>query len=337
MTTSSKVQETLLRIREEAKQRVALALHKGKPLIPIAEPPVDVATVLREQVALATSKALSTKAAREYVGDLSERLQEIATDSIDFSLKEKFGGSVLDAEGAVVIYPNNCKLLIQNTEGRGSLVIEEPPQYRTVFYNQDSYRIALPYVVFLVAYYRVGNQFQFVTAGLGFRKQPISSIDDKLYFPKLPHTNGNQHVCQPMNKTTFNTVKELAEAVVNTFWNSIFHYDFESVQCQFTCNGEKIHSFKDWEKKIKNPLDILKANFQSGNSIRELLISTGAVHRTVIENSTQVKIQAAVSHVMNGVNSVFSADELAVIIQQTAEKIVNAALQNALQHEKTVV
>lgn len=348
----SNIQDTIRRIQEEAKRKVEVArFSKSKLPIPqIAVSPVsapvtptptinEVVASLREQLSTAIAQAMSTRAARNYIGDVTESLQKIATEAIENSRTGDFGGAV-KANDQVVIYPNNCKLLLQGDSGRGSLIIEEPPQYRTVMSYSDrgnkTNRIALPYMVYLIGFQYYDGMYQHTACGIGFGKEPISSIDSRLFHPKLPHTTGNTHVCQPMNKYSHKTVKELGEYVVQTFWNTIFHYTFQMANCTFSINGDRITSFDDWED-IKNPLDILKGKFKPGDTVREVLANLGQIKETRNTNTTNAKIQSAVTRVVNGVNTSLSADELSEVIRKTAEEIVNAALQNtvgdsALQH-----
>jgi hypothetical protein len=336
------IQDTIRRIQEEAKRKVEVArFSKSKQPLPEVAAPVEIAPTtievvesLREQLSTAIAQALSTKAARRYIGDVTEELQNIATEVIE-SVRNvtDFGGAVKTDNNDVVIYPKNCKLLVQNSDGRGSLIIEEPPQYRTALTGAGrtakNYRIAMPYMVYLIGFQYQNGRYINAGCGIGFGKKPIDSIKTRLLNPKLPHTQGNYHVCQPLKIAEHKTVKELGEYVVQTFWSTIFHYTFEMANCQFQIEGKKINSFADWSK-IENPLDILKANFDSGNTVQEVLSQLGQVQETRSMNTSSYKIQSAVTRVVNGVNRSLSANELSEVIRRTAEEIVNAALQNAV-------
>jgi len=335
------IQDTIRRIQEEAKRKVEVArFSKSKSPIPkVAVAPVakiptadEVVASLREQLSTAIAQALSTKAARRYIGDVTEELQDIATEAIENARATTDFGGAAKADGNIIIYPNNCKLLVQNESGRGSLIIEEAPQYRTVLVNsgrgQKNYRIPLPYMVYLIGFTYHGGQYIHSGCGIGFGKEPIDSVTTRMFNPKLPHTQGNMHICQPMNRTNHKTVKELGEYVVQTFWNTIFHYTFEQANCKFQVGARRINSFADWEK-IENPLDILKGDFDRGHTVQEVLGHFGQVQETRTSTSNH-KIQSAVTRVVNGVNRSLSADELSDVIRKTAEEIVNVALQNAI-------
>jgi hypothetical protein len=336
------IQDTIRRIQEEAKRTVEVArFSKSKPPIPkVAVAPVakvptadEVVASLREQLSTAIAQALSTKAARRYIGDVTEELQDIAAEAVESVRNTTDFGGAVKAGNKVIIYPNNCKLLVQNNNGCGSFVIEEAPQYRTVFTHSEqkpqTYRIPMPYMVYLIGFQYHDGQYSHAGSGIGFGKEPIDSIDTRMLMPKLPHTTGNMHVCQPMNKANHKTVKELGEYVIQTFWSTIFHYSFELSRCQFKVNGKSIKSFADWAK-IKNPLDILKGDFERGQSVQEVLGHFGQVQETRGTNTANHKIQSAVTRVVNGVNRSLSAEELSDVIRRTAEEIVNVALQNAI-------
>jgi len=349
---SANIQDTIRRIQEEAKRKVETArFSKSKPSIPkiaVAQTPTldEVVASLREQLSTAIAQALSTKAARRYVGDITESLQDIATEALENArIKVDFGGAA-QKEGKVIIYPNNCKLLVQNDSGQGSLIIEEPPQYRTILtytrQGNKSYRIALPYMVYLIGFQNIVNSYKHVACGVGFGNEPIDSVDTYLLNPKLPHTQGNMHVCQPINQTNHKTVKELAEYIVQTFWSTTFIYTFEHAKCVFDVGNQRIKSFADWQNKVKNPLDILKGNFGRGQTVGDVLGHMGQVYETRSNNTVGHKIQSVVARVVGRVNHSISAEELATVIRQTAEEIVNVALQNAigdsaLQQSKVVV
>lgn len=361
MVMKNTVQETIIRIQEEAKLKVELArFSKSKtnlvvkknitklvvPAVEQAPTAQQVADTLREHLSTAIAQALSTKAARNYIGDITESLQNIATEVVANN-RSDFGGTLKDSTtNKVIIYPNNCKLLVQGEQSRGCMVIEEPPQYRTILYsngriNPSTYRIPMPYVVYVIGFVKKNHEYYIHGCGLGFGKKPIDSIDDKLLQPHIPHASGNNHICQPMAPFGHESLKKLGEYVVQTFWNTSFIYSFRSSGCDFSVENKKISSFEDWQN-INNPLDVLKADFHPGDTVKSLLVEMGKVVESRNSDSLDRKIQSVVNNVVNNVSETFSADELANVIRTTAEEIVNVALQNSignfgLQQPKTVV
>lgn len=328
------IQNVIRRIQKEAKKKVEAARysksnlsHKVAPVSPSLD--VIVASV-RGQLATALTQALSNKAARQYIGDITDELQHVATDVIRSS--SSYGGTFQEGKN-IVIYPNNCKLLVQDNEKRGCVIIEESPQYRTVFSRHTGktkpYRISLPYVVYIISFFQDKQGIYHIDrSGIGFGKKPIHSIDCRLYLPALPHTSRNTSVCQPTVVENHKNIKDLAESFVNTFWSSVFHYTFEQSRCEFKVKGEKILEFEDWEK-IKNPLDILKGDFNEGETIRELIHSVCNVRNSSSKSENNL-VKNVVSRVVNGINSNLSAQDLSDVIRKTSEEIVDAALKNII-------
>ena len=353
------VQDVILKIQKEAKRKVAaggkrfsiaakiadkksvakkvdtkatVAVTKEAVAPTKADITKDIIEKLKDQVSTAVTKAISTKAARLYVGNIDESLYNIANENII-----KHTVNYANNGGETTIYPNNCKLLVLqediqgNNDARGVLLIEEPPQTRTIFatdnnYRNVNYRIHLPYMVFAIGFIKRTREkktsYLYSRCGVGFRKEPIKSIDDTLFYPHLPHATGNTHVCQPVNVITYQTIKELADNVIYTFWNSVFQYSFSESGCSFTLEEKRIRSFSEWEK-IKNPLDILKGQFKPGLNLVSVLNEIGQ-----IKENGSLKFRSAVNNLISDISERISADELADVIQETAENIVNAAIKD---------
>ncbi len=96
--------------------------------------------------------------------------------------------------------PTGCRFWLRSgTMDRSVFVLEQPPSRRTITYQASrragsepvSYRIALPYVVFVVSV--IGEQIE----GLAtyFRTAAIRSLDDALLCSTLPNTSDDGVVC----------------------------------------------------------------------------------------------------------------------------------------------
>ena len=348
---TSKIQDTLRRIQEEAEQRAErrFGVAPSVASVSVKSPSLDEAIKsLRENITTAVAKAISTKAARRYIGDVAERLQDLATDAVAGVQADNDFGNALRDETGVVIYPNNCKLLVMGNDGYGSLVVEESPQLRTIYGpGGQTYRVPMPYIVFLIGFRQQAGMYNVAGFGVGFGKEPLASVDQNMQLPRLPHTTGNTHVCQPLPQKGHKTIKQLAEGSIRVFWNTAFHYEFGrnlgKHNAKFALkDGRSVNNFDDWERIGQdNPLDILTGKFGTGDTVRNVLKTFGRVE-TRDRNTANHRIQGAVARVVNGVNDSLSAEELAEVIRQTAEEIVNVALQNAvgnsaLQQVKVVV
>src|SRR5438093_1300297 len=90
--------------------------------------------------------------------------------------------------------PTGCRFWIRSgTTDRQVFVIEQPPSRRTIEYHASrrreseptTYRLAVPYVVFVVS--TIGDQIEGVSTY--FRTQPIASLDATLCCSTLPNTS----------------------------------------------------------------------------------------------------------------------------------------------------
>lgn len=291
-------QDILRSIREQASRKIAEI--RGK-VADRQSPPLDIPL------------DFGKKSANDYLSDLSARIQDVAGVLLQ-SMKEDsdFVNSATDAGGNVIIYPNNCKLLIDN-RNYGVVIIEEAPQMRTIFTRVGEYRVPLPYVVFIIGYSRHGLVYQANgNFGVGYGKKPIKSIDDRMLYPRLPHVDGNEHVCQPMLQHTVGSLAELVEASIGIFWQSKFVYNFRD----FMVDGKTIFSYREWEELGKNnPLDILNGDFGQGLTVREVLKNFGGA---MPYHSYNKEVQGAVVRLLQEINGQLTPEQLADKIRQEA-------------------
>ncbi len=120
------------------------------------------------------------------------------------------------------------------------LAVEDPPQCRTLRVSRGkkgddgyrTYRLALPYVVYLLTFYRDG----FEEMKMFFRVSPLTVLDDTLYYTCLPNVRGepghygSQRVCLRYRPEMIEGVP-LAEAVpalIDFFWSTGFNQDITS-------------------------------------------------------------------------------------------------------------
>ena len=96
--------------------------------------------------------------------------------------------------------PTGCRFWIRSgTTDRSVFVVEQPPSRRTIEYHASrrreseptTYRLAVPYVVFVVS--TIGDQIEGLSTY--FRTQPIASLDATLFSSTLPNTNDDGIVC----------------------------------------------------------------------------------------------------------------------------------------------
>jgi len=346
-------QDSIQRIQAEAKRKAAETLAKLQGSVAErAEPPkkrldVEVLQQFADEVASDFAKAISAKAARNYAGDAVTNMQDIATNGIQQVQLNDFGDKVIyNEDGTTSLYPDNCRFFIQESDKSklnkheltyGAILIEEPPQLRTIFREEKSdrmrgtfpVRIPLPYLSFLISFCKKNGKYYAGSCGIGFSAKPLNTIDDTIYTPMLPHCDPNGN-CQPGPPGGENSITELVNSYLSVFWNSSFVYAFRPFSI---LNGKEktvISSFEEWAS-LKNPLDILKADFagfSQGYSARLLLerFSHGK-GKTNIANHVEKYLRGIVKNLTNAVN----VDELTETIHVAAQDIVNAALKKMFE------
>jgi hypothetical protein len=117
------------------------------------------------------------------------------------------------------------------------LAVEHPPQCRTLKVSGGkkgddgyrAYRLALPYVLYLLTFYRDG----FEEMKMFFRVSPLGSLDDPLYHTCLPNVRGepghygSQRVCLRYRPEMLEGVPlaESVPALIDFFWRTGFNQD----------------------------------------------------------------------------------------------------------------
>lgn len=115
-----------------------------------------------------------------------------------------------------------------------------------------SYRLALPYVVFVVSV--IGEQIE----GLAtyFRTAAIRSLDDALLCSTLPNTSDDGVVCLGSVRVAGATVGERVDALVGAFWASRFNQDLRRHPLPFT------GGFRAWASRSRHdPLAALSLRY----------------------------------------------------------------------------
>lgn len=117
------------------------------------------------------------------------------------------------------------------------LAVEHPPQCRTLKVSGEKkggdgyrpYRLALPYVLYLLTFYRDG----FEEMKMFFRVSPLASLADPLYRTCLPNVRGepghygSQRVCLRYRPEMLEGVPlaESVPALIDFFWRTGFNQD----------------------------------------------------------------------------------------------------------------
>ncbi len=147
--------------------------------------------------------------------------------------------------------PAGCRLWLRSgTTGRQVFVVEQAPGRRTIEYHASTragaepvtYRVALPYVVFVVATY--GEQIEGLAAF--FRTEPIASLDAALLCSTLPNTSDDGLVCLGSVRVSGAGVGERVDALLAAFWSSTFNSDLRRHPLPFT------GGFRAWASRSRH-------------------------------------------------------------------------------------
>lgn len=300
------------------------------------EPSAESLAAIREGVTGAVAMAIATQTGREYTGQLSEQIQDIAFSRIK-ALKYR---QPVDHFSSATIYPPNCRFFAENQD-RGVMIIEEPPQYRTIFIgdpydpydeeNIETVRIPLPYLVFVICYAknkgRSGPLYYAGNCGVGFRTTPISSLTDQLHPPALPHCEVTG-VCVPAPGPSTSSVSDLIARYMESFWQTKFVHEFKSFCIAPKGKKKRISSYKEWEKV--DPLDMLTYSYSTGQggftleSLMRSRMGTENYSPDQLKEFSKI-IEQTVSEVSSSLNSA----ELSRAILESTQKIVDASIKAA--------
>jgi hypothetical protein len=157
--------------------------------------------------------------------------------------------------------PTGCRLWLRSgTTDRQVFVVEQAPSRRTVSYHASaranaepaSYRIALPYVVFVVSLY--GEQIEGLSTY--FRAQPIGSLDATLLCSTLPNTSDDGLVCLGSVRVSGRSVGERVDALLAAYWASRFNQDLRRHPLPFS------GGFRAWASRSRrDPLAALSLSY----------------------------------------------------------------------------
>jgi hypothetical protein len=147
--------------------------------------------------------------------------------------------------------PAGCRLWLRSgTTDRQVFVVEQAPGRRTIEYHASTrvgaepvtYRVALPYVVFVVATH--GEQIE----GLAtyFRTEPIASLDAALLCSTLPNTSDDGNVCLGSVRVSGASVGERVDALLAAYWASRFNSDLRRHPLPFT------GGFRAWASRSRH-------------------------------------------------------------------------------------
>ena len=177
--------------------------------------------------------------------------------------------------------PANTRFLVRLGE-REAYVLEQPPMRRVIEYHAThhrgseptQYRLALPYVVFVVGV----EAGQILSLANYFRTAPLRTIDDVLCHSCLPNTSDDGVVCLGSVRVSGRTVGERIDALVGAFWASRFNQDLHRHPLPFS------GGFRAWASRSRSdPLAALDPRYDPyWRTVRQVVSSmVGAAERDI--------------------------------------------------------
>ncbi len=173
-----------------------------------------------------------------------------------------------------VVLPKNTKF-IREDDHAVVLVVEEPPQIRTIAVNNyddnkpSYYNLAFPYCIFILKWTK--NYYSGITFDslrFAVRNLPLKTTQDTLLHSGMPNLGYQDHmglkVCLGVVGHVFKPEDELAvqvEKIITHFWLS--NWD--------TINRTPIHVTKWVELTKKNPNKILAVRWKPGRTLEKVI------------------------------------------------------------------
>jgi len=195
--------------------------------------------------------------------------------------------------------PTGCRFWFRaGTTDRQVFVAEQAPMRRTIEYHASrrhdseptSYRIALPYVVFVVA--TIGDQIEGLSTY--FRTQTIASLDATLFSSTLPNTNDDGIVCLGSVRVSGATVGERVDALIGAFWASRFNQDLRRHPLPFS------GGFRSWASRSRrDPLAALSLQYDPyWRTLRQVVAQMAGLAITDLPAGTPVPEEPSESEVL---------------------------------------
>ncbi|MCZ7537432.1 MAG: hypothetical protein M5T61_16995, partial [Acidimicrobiia bacterium] len=174
----------------------------------------------------------------------------------------------------------------RGTNDRQVFVIEQPPSRRTIEiprqpasqFQPTSYRLALPYVVFVVS--TIGDQIEGVSTY--FRTAPIDSLDAPLFCSTLPNTSDDGIVCLGSVRVTGASVGERIVALVGALLGRRFNQDLRRHPMPFS------GGFRAWASRSRrDPLAALSIRYDPyWRTLRQVVAQMAGVAPTDLPAAT---------------------------------------------------
>lgn len=175
--------------------------------------------------------------------------------------QERCGGQGIMSSSCDAL-PNNCRFVFRRG-GVSTFVIEQSPTVRTIVYRKSTFRIAMPYVVFMVTL--CGKDFH--SMRMFFRNSPLRNEEDELCCPALPNISSDDyHVCFPYPKERNQSPTVVVESALQNYWGSEFNSDLRVFFEKSASLFPQLSTLDSWqENSRRDPGFVLNLPWESTN------------------------------------------------------------------------
>ena len=190
----------------------------------------------------------------KFVNNLSSSLVGLTNSWIDSQKKQ------------LMVVPEGTKFVSRDGD-TVNMIVEQKPTVRTIDFKGNRYRIALPFVQFIISFKhddRGNDRLHEIKATC--TKKPISSLDEDVYFIPLPNT-GYSRICVGemldenfININSGTNLCQKVDAIISQYWGSNFNDDL----CEY------FHQF------------LMFAFPQEYRKIRDQIVGVGDVWHTML-------------------------------------------------------
>jgi hypothetical protein len=176
------------------------------------------------------------------------------------------------------LMPNDTKFKYAK-RNKKTFVIEQKPTTRNLSFTPDvdeidcrygdTIRLSIPYAVFILTFIKSNTSWYWDSELiLGFRNEPIKSIDCDLYYPYLPNMRGLHNGCFPFAPTE-QSISNMVNDIIMSWWSMSFRY-WEAVHRPYASKGH--FTLRSWAKETaKDPLYGIKVNWEKTTTIRKVM------------------------------------------------------------------
>lgn len=186
------------------------------------------------------------------------------------------------ADSADFALPTGTRFCYGSPQEGHVFVVEQPPTVRTLRFGGRriaepmQYRLALPFMVFLVHANRRG---EFSRLKVYCRNARLCSASDALYSAPLPNTYNEHSVCLPELSPSDRRLPltEMVERVLDIYWASPFNRDLEMHYQNARSRIDSIRTLDEWQSNTRqDPGFVLrciwpKANENVAGAVRQML------------------------------------------------------------------